>query len=510
MKTALYRKYRPATFGEVIGQDVIVTTLTNQIERGVVSHAYLFTGSRGTGKTSCAKIFARAVNCVSPVHGSPCGKCEVCKALSSPSNLDVVEMDAASNNGVDKIRDLRESVGYMPASGRYKVYIIDEVHMLSGSAFNALLKTLEEPPSHVVFVLCTTEVHKLPATILSRCMRFDFKLVSTDKLFALIKDIFEKEGAKAEDKALMHIAGLGEGSVRDTLSIGDRCLNASDNLTYELALEITGTGSNEETADLMDAVVCSDVGRIISEVETLAGAGKSVSQISRDLTVYARDLMILMTAGGERLTATKETLARMADISSRTSVPFLVSFIRTLGGADAEIRYSTSPRIVLESALLSLCSSVAAAPAVAPRSAIRPKPVVTAAKEEKQTISERPVVMTGDEPDDRTLGLLGYLRSKLRKSGNLRLFGEYSALPDNKVRLIGNKFVVFVGSDSYLTFAEPENMRAAQEALDDMGAGYVLRVEKLSDNGASVLEQILEAVKGLEVEVVDGRGKRIK
>lgn len=510
MKTALYRKYRPSSFDEVIGQDIIVTTLVNQIERGAISHAYLFTGSRGTGKTSCAKIFARAINCLSPVHGSPCGKCEVCKALLSPSNLDVVEMDAASNNGVDKIRDLRESVGYMPASGKYKAYIIDEVHMLSGSAFNALLKTLEEPPAHVVFILCTTEVHKLPATILSRCMRFDFKLVPTDKLFALIKDIFRKEGVKAEDKALMHIARLGEGSVRDTLSIGDRCMNASDDLTYELALEITGTGSNEQTADLMDAVVRSDVGGIISKVEQLAGAGKSVSQISRDLTVYARDLMVLMTAGGERLTATKETLARMAEISSKTSVPFLVGFIRTLGGAEAELRYSTSPRIVLESALLSACASIAGAqttPVTIAEQGQSAKP--TERKETKP--AEKPVKAPANTPpDERTLGLLGYLRSKLRKSGNLRLFGEYSALPDDKVRLVGNKFVVFVGSDSYLTFAEPENMRAAQEALDEFGAGYVLQVEKLSDGGASELEQILEAVKGLEVEVVDGRGKRIK
>ena len=198
MKTALYRKYRPSTFDGVIGQDVIVSTLVHQIERGALSHAYLFTGSRGTGKTSCAKIFARAVNCKHPVNGSPCGECEVCKALASPSNLDIVEMDAASNNGVDKIRELRENIDYMPSVGKYKVYIVDEVHMLSPGAFNALLKTLEEPPAHVIFVLCTTEVHKLPATILSRCMRFDFRLVPLDKLAALVADIFAKEGVKAD------------------------------------------------------------------------------------------------------------------------------------------------------------------------------------------------------------------------------------------------------------------------------------------------------------------------
>ena len=517
MKTALYRKYRPSTFDEVIGQDVIVTTLTNQIKKGAVSHAYLFTGSRGTGKTSCAKIFARAVNCLHPKNGSPCGECEVCRALASPSNLDIVEMDAASNNGVDKIRDLRESVGYMPASGKYKVYIIDEVHMLSGSAFNALLKTLEEPPAHVVFVLCTTEVHKLPATILSRCMRFDFKLVPTEKLFELIKKIFALEGAKAEDAALMHIARLGEGSVRDTLSIGDRCLNASDNLTYELALEITGTGSSEETARLMDAVVSSDVGGVLSQVEALAGAGKSVTQISRELTVFARDLMLII-AGGTRPTATEDTLEKMRAIAARTDLPFLVIFIRTLGGADAELRYSTSPRIVLESALLSLCASVSlapASPAPAPQPGGRPtaKPYAQPAPAPAaQAAAPQPAAQPRPSAvvDDRTLGVLGYVRSRLRKGGNVRLFGEYSSLPDANVRVSGSDFAVFVDGGSYLTFAEPENMRAVQEILDGMGAGYRLRVERLADNGASVLDQILEALGGLDVEVVDGRGKRLK
>ena len=527
MKTALYRKYRPSTFDEVIGQDVIVTTLTNQIEKGAVSHAYLFTGSRGTGKTSCAKIFARAVNCAAPVNGSPCGKCEVCKSLASPANLDVVEMDAASNNGVDKIRDLRESVGYLPAAGKYKVYIIDEVHMLSGSAFNALLKTLEEPPPHVVFVLCTTEVHKLPATILSRCMRFDFRLVSTEKLFELIKKVFAKEGAKADDRALMHIARLGEGSVRDTLSIGDRCLNASDDLTYELALEITGTGSGEDAASLLGAVLDSDVGGVISKVETLAAAGKSVSQISRELTVFARDLMVYQTSGESGLVATKETLAQMKELSPRASLAYLVKFIRTLGGADAEIRYSSSPRIVLESALLSLCAGVCcqpddgafaevpqkrppvATPYAAP-AAVRQEPQAAAPVRAQQPAEDPEKVYERTKCDERTLHVLGMIRSKLRKGGNMRLFGEYSALPDSRVRLVGEKFYVFVDGGSYLTFAEPENLKAVQAVLDELGGGQRLCVEKLSDMSETALDRIIAAVEGLEVEVVDNKGRKIR
>lgn len=523
MKTALYRKYRPSTFGEVIGQDVIVTTLTNQIEKGAVSHAYLFTGSRGTGKTSCAKIFARAVNCLSPVDGSPCGKCAVCKSLESPSNLDVVEMDAASNNGVDKIRDLRESVGYLPSCGKYKVYIIDEVHMLSGSAFNALLKTLEEPPAHVVFVLCTTEAHKLPATILSRCMRFDFRLVSTEKLFQLIKNIFAKEGAKADDRSLMHIARLGEGSVRDTLSIGDRCLSASDNLTYELALEITGTGSGEDAAALLGDVLNGDVGGVIGKVESFAGAGKSVTQISRELTVFARDLMVYQTSGENALAATKETLARMQDLAPRVSLAFLVKLIRTLGGADAEIRYSSSPRIVLESALLSLCITDSAplttgdlstvgdlsgdrTPAATPYSA---KPETKQTETPTATTETPEAYYVSRKTDDRTLHVLGVIRQKLRRSGNMRLFGEYSALPDNRVRLVGDKLYVFVDGGSYLTFAEPENINSVQAILDDLG-GQRLCIEKLSDMGETALDKLIASIEGLDVTVTDSRGNKLR
>ena len=222
---ALYRKYRPNTFDGLIGQEHIVKTLVNQIENDRLGHAYLFTGTRGTGKTSAAKIFAKAINCLNPKNGSPCGECECCRAISNPSNIDVIEIDAASNNGVNEIRDLREKVQYPPVSCKYKVYIIDEVHMLTGAAFNALLKTLEEPPKHAVFILATTEVHKIPATILSRCMRFDFRLISNEKIASLISKIYDEQDKDYEKEAVYAIAKAGEGSIRDALSIADTAIS---------------------------------------------------------------------------------------------------------------------------------------------------------------------------------------------------------------------------------------------------------------------------------------------
>ncbi|MBQ8816624.1 MAG: DNA polymerase III subunit gamma/tau, partial [Lachnospiraceae bacterium] len=236
--TALYRKFRPATFEGVKGQDHIVTTLTNQIKAGRVGHAYLFTGTRGTGKTSIAKIFARAVNCEHPVNGSPCEECATCKAIAAGTSMNVIEIDAASNNGVDNIREIVDEVSYSPAAGKYKVYIIDEVHMLSIGAFNALLKTLEEPPNYVIFILATTEVHKLPITILSRCQRYDFKRITIDTIAARLRELVDIEGVEVEDKALRYIAKAADGSMRDGLRLLDQCIafHIGQKLTFDKAL----------------------------------------------------------------------------------------------------------------------------------------------------------------------------------------------------------------------------------------------------------------------------------
>ena len=290
---ALYREFRPKTFDEVIGQNHIVTTLKNQIKNDTISHAYLFCGTRGTGKTSCAKIFARAVNCLNPKDGSACGECEVCKKIEANGNLDIVEIDAASNNRVDEIRDLREKVNYLPTIGKYKVYIIDEVHMLTDSAFNALLKTLEEPPKHIIFILATTEPEKLPATILSRCMRFDFKLVSVSNLVELLKDVLTKSGAKFEDDALTMIATAGNGSVRDTLSVAEMCKAFSNNfITSKSVEECLGLTDTKTIYMLAECVAKKDGGSILQKVDELYSLGKNMGTLLSDLSTFFKNTLM--------------------------------------------------------------------------------------------------------------------------------------------------------------------------------------------------------------------------
>lgn len=289
---SLYRRYRPISFDEVIGQGHIVRTLVNQIKTDNISHAYLFTGTRGTGKTTVARIFARAINCENPVNGNPCGKCSACVELQKPGNMDILEIDAASNSTVDEIRDLREKVKYPPVIGKYKVYIIDEVHMLSTSAFNALLKTLEEPPSHAVFILATTDVHKLPQTILSRCMRFDFKLLSVKDISDNLKRIFDDIGKKYSEEAINLIATSAEGSVRDSLSIADMCASYSgDTITYDDVLEVLGASDPHIVLDLVQAVLSHEVARALSIVDNLSNFGKNIAVLNKDVATTIRNVI---------------------------------------------------------------------------------------------------------------------------------------------------------------------------------------------------------------------------
>lgn len=360
MYLALYRKYRPQTFEEVIGQDHIVKTLINQIKSDKIGHAYLFCGSRGTGKTSTAKIFAKAINCLNPKNGSPCLECEVCKALAG-NNMDVLEIDAASNNGVDEIRDLREKVKYPPVNGKYKVYIIDEVHMLSPSAFNALLKTLEEPPSYAVFVLATTEVHKIPATILSRLLRFDFGLVSVKELSELVNKIFEKENILSEEEAVEIIARAGEGSVRDTLSIADRCVSYSqEKLTYKNVVDILGTTEKESLANISEAILSSDLGLSLSRLDDVLSSGKSPLVLSKDLISYFRDLLVINTLENAKkmVVANENVYEIMKKQATDENYNRIITAITSLSEVEAELRYSISPRIVLETAIIKTLSKV--------------------------------------------------------------------------------------------------------------------------------------------------------
>lgn len=350
---ALYRAFRPKTFDEIIGQEHIVRTLVNQIKTDKVGHAYLFCGARGTGKTTAAKVFARAINCLSPVNGSPCGKCEVCKKLENATNLDVLEMDAASNNKVENVRDIREKIQYPPVAGKYKVYIIDEVHMLTTEAFNALLKTLEEPPRHAVFILATTEVHKLPATILSRCLRFDFKLIPTQTIASLICNIYDKIGKKYTAEAINAIAAAGEGSVRDALSVADVCASFSDKtLEYDDVIEVLGTSDRKKIEELVSFIIEGDTGGILSSVDELCMHGKSVSVLNRDVCSAIRDLLVIKTCNDPRavLNLPSDKLAELKTLADKTDVHALLRYLELFSAAETELKYSTHPRIVFETA----------------------------------------------------------------------------------------------------------------------------------------------------------------
>ncbi len=356
---ALYRKYRPGTFDGIIGQEHIVDTLVNQIKTDKVSHAYLFTGTRGTGKTSVAKILAKAINCLEPVDGSPCGKCKCCMALSGNS-MDIIEMDAASNNGVDYARDIREKVQYPPTVGRYKVYIIDEVHMLSQGAFNALLKTLEEPPAHAVFILCTTEIHKIPATIVSRCMRFDFALIPTARLCQLVADIYDQEGKSYSQDAVYAIAQAGEGSARDCLSIADRCYSLSQGeLTYDSVMSVLGTSSRQSITVLSRAIIDNDIQQILVQVHMLLDSGKDITRLNRDLMQQMRDVLVAKTCDNANamLRLPEEAYADIYKLSTVASVDKLLYIIDSLSRLEGDMRYALSPAMLLEAVLLRISAS---------------------------------------------------------------------------------------------------------------------------------------------------------
>ena len=357
--TALYRKFRPQEFEDVKGQDHIVTTLKNQIKADRIGHAYLFCGTRGTGKTTIAKIFAKAVNCEHPVDGSPCGECPTCKAIAAGNSMNVIEIDAASNNGVDNIRQIREEVEYRPTEGKYKVYIIDEVHMLSIGAFNALLKTLEEPPAYVIFILATTEAHKIPITILSRCQRYDFRRISIDTIAGRLTDLMEKEQVNVEERAIRYIAKAADGSMRDALSLLDQCIAfyLGQELTYEKVLETLGAVDTEVFSRLLRQILDKNVTGAIQVIDEMVIEGREMGQFVTDFTWYLRNLLLVQSSDDmeDVLDISADNLALLKEEAEMVDPEILMRYIRIFSELGNQIKYATQKRILIEINVIKLC-----------------------------------------------------------------------------------------------------------------------------------------------------------
>lgn len=356
---ALYRKFRPDHFGEVKGQEHIVTTLTNQIKSDHIGHAYLFCGTRGTGKTTVAKVFAKAVNCENPGENGPCGECEMCRAIASGTSMNVVEMDAASNNKVDDIRQVIEEVQYSPAQGKYKVYIIDEVHMLTTSAFNALLKTLEEPPPYLIFILATTEVHKIPLTILSRCQRYDFRRISVETIAARLRELLDQEGIQAEDRALTYIAKLADGAMRDGLSLLEQCNSFyfGEILTYEKVLKVLGAVDNDVYASFTDVLAKGDVAAMMEVIEGVIAQGKDLGRFCDELIWYLRNILIAKSTEHPEniIDMSQENLQILVETGKQLELEMVFRYIRVLSEVENQMKYASQKRVLFEMALIRLC-----------------------------------------------------------------------------------------------------------------------------------------------------------
>ncbi len=488
MHLALYREFRPKNFDEIVGQDYIVRTLKNQIKLDRLSHAYLFCGPRGTGKTSTAKIFARAVNCTHSIDGNPCDMCAECVALSEP-NTDIFEIDAASNNRVEEIRDLREKVGYPPLIGKYKVYIIDEVHMLTDSAFNALLKTLEEPPKHVIFILATTELHKLPATILSRCMRFDFKLLSINVLVEHLKNVFDKKSIQYDDKSLHLIAKAGEGSVRDMLSIADSVASFSDNkIDYESAERVIGLSNKDSIKNILNAIAEKNVANLFTSVKSALGSGKNIQVLCKEMADFIKNLVMIKSGIGDYsiLDILPGEYAQYSHMSSQFDLNYLKTAFSKFAEIELDLKYSINPENLFESACLDLINFEERAyvpvnkPVINPvQSQVEVKPVVT---EKEQTEIEK---------------LWGNVLIKVKERN---LFALSNALTTvNKVEKIANKLIIHTNDQgSYQMIDNQERISVILglvKLFDDSIAGVEVEYDKSNASKNDIKDSLKEVFK---------------
>ena len=430
MYRALYRKYRPATFTEVVGQDHITTTLENAVKTGKTSHAYLFTGSRGTGKTSCAKILAKAVNCLDPHNGNPCNECEICKGIDNGSILDIIEIDAASNNGVDNIRELREEANFTPANTKYRVYIIDEVHMLSIGAFNALLKTLEEPPAHVIFILATTEVHKLPSTILSRCQRFDFKRIPPEAIAGRLKLVAQEENMQLSDDGAMLISRIADGAMRDALSILDRCVSYEGLIDSKVVAESSGLAGREYIFEICDCVLQKDAAKALEIINKLYNDSCDMERLLSEMVGHFRNLMVSKAVKNFEnvVVCPQEEIEIIKKQAAQTTLGSIMACIDILTSASIDMKQGANRRTVAELCMIKLCSTSASSDlsaiairlqeienklsgvkAVEAITEIKTEPKPQKAKEETKKVSieenkekEQPESKKADAPADKT------------------------------------------------------------------------------------------------------------
>ncbi len=507
---SLYRRYRPGEFSSMIGQQHIIRTLKNQIMTGAISHAYLFTGSRGTGKTTTAKIFARAINCLNPKEdGSPCGECEICKALSDSSNMDIIEMDAASNNGVDEIRYLLEKVKFAPSVGRYKVYIIDEVHMLSPQAFNALLKTLEEPPEHVVFILATTEVQKILPTVLSRCQRFDFRLVPTEETAGLLERIFGELKVAYDREALVAIAEAGEGCVRDSLSLAEMCISyCGDKVTYGGVLEVLGASSPEAVLAITADILSGDVDGALRKIDEMTKEGKSVKVLASDIAKSLRNLIYCRNCNNANkiLNLPRELFARTNDLSMKYDNAKLLRCMEIICSVDGDLRYGSNARLVLEAAVVKACDEYCSIDAQGVL--MRLKSLEAKLSQGQFAVSAAPSAQTESPVSrmDNTEKMLVYLLNTLKKRGMLVEYAYFSKLNRDQLSLENGNLIIKAtsqGQKDSIMFYLSEYESILREIYRDLGR-IIVEVEVKVDETKQNIENVKNVFGADKVNITNG------